>query len=229
MKPFRTLIAVLVAVGIPFAGMIAYRTRQSTGFASIELILYPLLFGGLGIGVILLLKRFFLGNAIEDFNTTKGNLGADILWGSGLTVAYFVLFQLERFTLSDILASTPNVELLDLMLDMREHPWMVLVWFGPVLWIGIALYEELTRAFLLNGLWSYSKHPGWVAFAILVSAVLIGLVHWSQGPYGIVTVAIKSAVAGAFYHKVRRLLPLIVAHVLYDGVQVAALLITYPR
>nr|NIM01606.1 CPBP family intramembrane metalloprotease [Acidobacteriota bacterium]NIM63267.1 CPBP family intramembrane metalloprotease [Acidobacteriota bacterium]NIO60060.1 CPBP family intramembrane metalloprotease [Acidobacteriota bacterium]NIQ31131.1 CPBP family intramembrane metalloprotease [Acidobacteriota bacterium]NIQ86240.1 CPBP family intramembrane metalloprotease [Acidobacteriota bacterium] len=62
-----------------------------------------------------------------------------------------------------------------------------------------------------------------------VSAVLIGLVHWSQGPYGIVTVAIKSAVAGALYHKLRRLLPLIVAHVLYDGVQVAALLITYPR
>ncbi len=33
---------------------------------------------------------------------------------------------------------------------------------------------------------------------------------------------------GAFYLRMRRLLPLVLAHVLYDGVQVGAFLLTYP-
>jgi membrane protease YdiL (CAAX protease family) len=64
---------------------------------------------------------------------------------------------------------------------------------------------------------------------ILIAAVLVGLVHWSQGPYGIVTIAIKSIVTGTFYYYRRRLLPLVLAHALYDGLQVGMLLMTYPR
>ena len=75
------------------------------------------------------------------------------------------------------------------MLDMREHPWMLLVWLGPVLWIGVALFEELIRAFLLTGLWSFSRQKAWIAAVILIAAALVGLTHWSQGPYGIVTIA----------------------------------------
>jgi membrane protease YdiL (CAAX protease family) len=106
---------------------------------------------------------------------------------------------------------------------------MLLVWFGPVLWIGIALFEELVRVFLLTGLWSFANHFAWTAVAIIIAAVLVGLVHWSQGPYGIVTIAIKSIVTGMFYYRRRRLLPLVFAHVLYDGLQVGLLLLTYPE
>jgi membrane protease YdiL (CAAX protease family) len=111
---------------------------------------------------------------------------------------------------------------------MRESLWMMCVWFGPVLWIGIALFEELVRVFLLTSLWSFSNQAAWTAFAIIFTAAIVGLVHWSQGPYGIVTIAIKSTVIGVFYLKRRRLLPLVIAHVLYDGLQVGALLLTYP-
>lgn len=229
MKPIRTLIALLLVVGIPFGAMIWYRTHQSSGFASIELIVYPLLFGGLGICVALAAKHWLLREALGDFNSGEGTLGSDILWGVGLTVAYFVLFAVERATLAGVLTFTPNEELLGLMLDMREHTWMVLVWFGPVLWIGVALYEELVRAFLLTSLWRFLKHPAWVTAVIFFAAALIGLTHWSQGSYGIVTIAIKSIVAGAFYYRKRRLFPLVLAHFLYDGLQVALLLLTYPR
>jgi membrane protease YdiL (CAAX protease family) len=53
--------------------------------------------------------------------------------------------------------------------------------------------------------------------------------HSCQGPYGIVTIAIKSTVTGVFYYKHRRLLPLVLAHALYDGLQLGMLLLTYPR
>ncbi|MFC1690336.1 CPBP family intramembrane glutamic endopeptidase [Pseudomonadota bacterium] len=216
-------------VGIPFTTMIWFRIHQSTGFASTELIIYPLLFGSLGIGGVLLIKSYFLKEPLADFNSGKGSMWSDVLWGIFLTVIYFVLFYIERASLMGLLEFRSNTELLGLMLDMRESPWMVLVWFGPVLWIGIALFEEITRTFLLTTLWSFSSHAVWTAMAIAIAAAIVGLVHWSQGPYGIVTIAIKSIVIGVFYLKHRRLLPLVISHVLYDGLQVGALMLTYPQ
>jgi membrane protease YdiL (CAAX protease family) len=225
----KRVIALLIVAGAPALLMIWYRMHQSTGFASVELIVYPLVFGGLGIAVIALLKRFYLGERLSTLNSGDGGLASDLLWGLALTAVYFALFFVERYTLSGLLAFTPNRELLGLMLDMRESPWMVLLWFGPVLWIGVALYEELVRTFLLSEMWSFSDNKVWTAVVIILAAILFGLTHWSQGPYGIVTIAIKSVVIGMFYFHRRRLLPLVIAHVLYDGLQVGALLLTYPR
>jgi len=225
----RRVVALLVVVGLPASLMIWYRAHQSTGFASVELIVYPLVFGSLGIAVIWLLKRFYLGESLYSLNSGEGSLVGDIFWGIVLTIVYFVLFFAARYALSDHLAFTPNTELLGLMLDMLERPWMVVLWFGPVLWIGISLYEELVRAFLLSELWSFSVNKLWISTVVLFAAVVVGTTHWSQGPYGIVTIAIKGIVIGAFYFHRRRLLPLVIAHVLYDGLQVGTLLLTYPR
>ena len=224
----RRIASLLAVAGVPAALMVWYRMHQSSAFASIELIVYPLLFGSIGIAAVVLLKRYFLGEPLSDLNRGAGGFLTDVLWGFVLTVVCFVLFFVAQATLRDVLEFRSNEELLRLMLDMRAHPWMVIVWFGPVLWIGIALYEELVRAFLLTELWSFSDNRAWLALVIVAAAALFGLVHWSQGPYGIVTIAIKSTVIGLFYLRIRRLLPLVVAHVLYDGLQVGAFLLTYP-
>ena len=229
MNKLKTIISLIIIVFIPFGIMIWFRNLQSSGFASTELIVYPLLFGGLSIVFLYLLKRYFLKENLNDFNSGKGNLGTDILWGLALMVVYFILFFIERATLSNILSFKSNTELLGLMLDMRENPIMLVLWFGPVLWFGIALYEELIRIFILNSLWKFSDNKAWIFFVIIFASVLIGFTHWSQGSYGIVTIAIKSLVACFFFYKVRRLFPLVLAHVLYDGLQVAILLITYPN
>ena len=50
----KRVIALLVVAGAPALLMIWYRVHQSTGFASLELIVYPLVFGSLGIAVIVL-------------------------------------------------------------------------------------------------------------------------------------------------------------------------------
>ena len=228
MKTIKSVLALLVIVFIPFILMIWYRAHQSTGFASNELIIYPLVFGGGSIIILYLIKKYFLKEDINDFNSGKSTLGKDVLWGVGLTIMYFILFYVERATLSNILTFRSNQELLGLMLDMRENPLLLVAWFGPVLWIGIALYEELIRVFILTSLWKFSKSQVWVFTVIIISALIIGFAHWSQGSYGIVTIAIKSLVSGYFFFKIRRLLPLVIAHVLYDGIQVALLLITYP-
>lgn len=228
-KKIKSVIALTIVVFIPFGLMIWIRMHQSTGFASQELILYPLLFGGLSICVLFLLKKYFLKEKLSDFNSKPGKWYTDLGWGIFLTIIYFVLFFVERSTLAGLLEFRSNTELLQLMLDMREKPLLLFLWFGPVLWIGIALYEELIRVFILTSLWKWSENIIWTIIVIIFTSILIGLTHWSQGSYGIVTIGIKSLVVGIFFYKKRRLMPLVYAHVLYDGLQVAMLLLTYPE
>jgi membrane protease YdiL (CAAX protease family) len=229
MKNLKNILALILIVFIPFGLMIWMRIHQSSGFATRELILYPLLFGGSSIVILLLIKKYFLKEPLKEFNSGKGHLVKDWLWALALTAIYFILFYVERMTLRDILSFRSNTELLGLMLDMRERPLLLVLWFLPVLWIGIALYEELIRVFVLTSLEKFSSSKTWMVLAVLITSLIIGFAHYSQGSYGIVTIAIKSVVACVFFYKYRRLMPLVIAHALYDGIQVALLLITYPR
>jgi membrane protease YdiL (CAAX protease family) len=224
----KSFIALVIIVFIPFGIMIWFRHHQSTGFASTELILYPLIFGGISILIIYLIKKYFLKESLNDFNSEKGNFVKDIVWGFVLTVIYFILFYVARFTLTGWLTFIPNKELITLMLEMRSKPLYLALWFGPVLWIGVALYEELIRVYVLSSLWKLFKSKTWTYTVIVLTSLLMGLAHMSQGSYGIVTITLKSLIAYYFFYKFRRLLPLIIAHALYDGIQVAAFIIIYP-
>lgn len=224
----NTVIALLIAVFIPFGIMIWYRSYQTYGFTPKELIESPLLFGMSSILAIYLLKRYLLNETVQDFNSGKGKWLGDIVWGVVLTAIYFTLFVIERQTLANWLTFAPNMELLGLMLEMRKDYLMLILWFGPVLWIGIALYEELIRVFLLTSFWKFSTNKNWVVLSVFITSLLIGLTHFSQGSYGIVSITIKSLVMCVFYYKYRRILPLIISHALYDGIQVAMLMITHP-
>jgi hypothetical protein len=127
------------------------------GVPSAELILYPLIFGGISILIIYLLKKYFLKENLNDFNSKKGSFVKDIVWGIILTGIYFILFYVERLTLTDWLTFISNKELINLMLEMRSKPLFLVLWFGPVLWIGVALYEELIRVYILSSLWKLFK------------------------------------------------------------------------
>lgn len=225
----KRILALIVVVLVPALAMTWYRAHQASAFATTELIAYPLLFGGTGIVVIAAVKRWFLGESLAAYNAGSGSPWSDLGWGGLLCVAYFVLFFAERAALSGVLVSVPNLELLGLMLDMRGNPVLLGLWFGPVLWIGIASFEELLRVFMLSELWALSRSKTWAVAVIGIAAVMAGLLHWSQGPYGIVTITVQGLVSGTFFYFRRRLLPLVFAHVLYDGLQVGTLLLTYPR
>ncbi|MER3318049.1 MAG: CPBP family intramembrane glutamic endopeptidase [Allomuricauda sp.] len=227
MKTSKRILSIIIVLLIPVLSMLWFTRHESSGYASIELIAYPLIFGGVSIVAIYLLKTRLLKEQLIDFNSGNGSWYTDILWGLLLTATYFILFFAFRATLSNILAFHPNSELLDLMLDMRQSPLLIAIWFGPVLWLGVALYEELVRAFLLTSIWKEKNSLLWITLSILLTSIVFGLAHYSQGPYGIVTIGLKSFIPAFFFYHKRRLMPLVYAHVLYDGLQVAMFLITY--
>jgi membrane protease YdiL (CAAX protease family) len=210
--------------------MIWYRLTQTENFSTADMTVYPLLFGGGTIVLILLLNRYLLQESFKaTFNSGKGTWYWDVLIGFGLTVVYFTMFFIERATLMQWIPSNrpTNTELIDVMIDLAHNPILMIIWFGPVLWIGIALFEELSRTFLLKCLWNLSDNRNWHILAIIFASTLIGFVHLYQGVAGIISIGLKSLIVCFYFYKYRRLLPLIISHALYDGLQFAFFIIQF--
>lgn len=99
------------------------------------------------------------------------------------------------------------------------------VWFGPVVWLRAALYEEFSRVFLLSRLWQiWPNLTGRIA-VVLVSATLFGLGHTYQGATGALGTAVIGMILGVHYMARGRVLPLIIAHGIYDTLVLATLVI----
>ncbi len=221
-RTIKNILAISIAILPINIIMIWYRLTQTENFSTTDMTVYPLLFGGGTILLILLLNKYLIKDTFkETFNSGKGTWYWDILVGIGLTIIYFGLFFLSRETLYQWLPNynPPNTELINTMIDLANSPLLMLIWFGPVLWIGIALFEELSRTFLLKCLWNINDNKNWQILAIILASSLIGVAHLYQGLAGIISIGIMSLVSGFYFYKYRRLFPLIIAHGIFDGLQ----------
>ena len=227
-KTSRNILAISIAILPINIVMIWYRLTQTENFSTTDMIVYPLFFGG-GISIlILVLNKFLIKDTFkETFNSGKGTWYWDILTGLGLTVIVFTMFFLERATLYQWIQNhnESSTELMDTMIDISNNPLLLFIWLGPVLWIGVALFEELSRVFLLKCLWNIKDNRNWHIAAILLASTLIGVLHLYQGTAGIISIGLKSVVLSFYFYKYRRLLPLIISHGLYDGLQIAFFLL----
>ena len=229
-KTFRNVLAISIAIlPINFI-MIWYRLTQTENFSTTDMTVYPLVFGG-GISLLILfLNKYLIRDTFKTtFNSGKGSWYLDILTGLGLTAIYFSLFFLERATLYRWIPNhnPPNTELIDTMVDLANNPLLLVIWFGPVLWIGIALFEELSRVFLLKCLWNINDNKNWHMTVIFLASALIGIAHLYQGTAGIISIGIKSVIMCFYFYKYRRLWPLVISHALYDGVQFAFFVVEF--
>jgi len=210
--------------------MIWYRLTQTENFSTTDMLVYPLLFGGGSIILILLLNKYLIKDTFKaTFNSGKGTWYRDILVGLGLTAIYFAMVFAERATLMQWLPrnSPPNTGIIDMMIDLANNPILMIIWFGPVLWIGIALYEEFSRTFLLKCLWNTGDNKNWHIAVIFLASALIGITHLYQGLFGIISIGLKSVVMSFYFYKYRRLLPLVISHGLYDGLQFAFFIVQF--
>lgn len=202
--------------------MIWYRLSHKEAFTLADMLLYPIIFGGGIILLILALNKYLLKQGTGSFNPGKGKWYKDILAGLTLTAVYFLLMFIERVSINRILPGDrpPSQEVMDLMTGLAENPLYLVIWLGPVVWIGVALFEEVQRVFYMNCLFSLSGKRTWEVFSVLIVAVTWGFMHLYQGPAGIISVSIQGLVMGFFYYKAGRIWPLIISHALYDSIQI---------
>ena len=122
-----------------------------------------------------------------------------------------------------------NPAILTLIRGLVRDPLLLALWLGPVVWIGIAAFEEFQRAFMLDLLTDIAPKTWHKALVLFLSAGLFGLAHLYQGPAGIAGTFLFAVVMGLYYLGRGRIGPMIIGHALYDSVQIIILVLQIPQ
>ena len=216
------ILAVLLAVGPAYLVALFNHLTRNAAYTLTELLAYPSIFGTGTIVLILALNRYMCGEGLGAFNPRKGSIprdvGAGVLLGGAALAVHFGLQGSVYRLLPGVEQNMDSVRVL--FRGLSENPLVLAYFLGPVIWIGVAGFEELTRAFFLTRTWTVwgSMRARWALVAL--SALLFGLVHIYQGISGAVGNAVIGLLMGAFFLQFGRILPLIVAHALFDSAQI---------
>jgi membrane protease YdiL (CAAX protease family) len=224
--PLTELAAVAIGVLPIYLFAIWTHLTRERALGLNELMLYPLAFGGGSVVLMLLLLRFLCGDSIGSLNLRPGRWWRDILAGILLAAALLLLLVILQYTVARWFPSEPAEpaeELQTLMEGLSRNPLLLALWLGPVVWLGVAAFEELSRVFVLSRLWKVWARPTGRWLALIFSAALFGLVHIYQGPVGAISNGIIGLIYGWYYMSFGRVWPMIIAHALYDSVQIVQL------
>lgn len=213
----RSLVALVLGLVPPYSFVVFTRATQGRLFTLHEMVFYPLVVGTASLAAILALHRFFCGQPLSALNGRPGSWRRDWLTGLALAAVFVVFSLVAQPVLIRFVAPPRNPEGMTLIVGLIEHPLLALVWFGPVLWIGVAAFEEVSRVFVITRMTTiWSGAPG-RAGAVVISTALFGLGHYYQGPFGIITTGTMGLLSAILYVRQGRIWPLIVAHALYDA------------
>jgi membrane protease YdiL (CAAX protease family) len=181
----------------------------------------PLLCGGGLIFWILFLHLFACRDDMRTLGFRTGRPLPDLLLGALIGIGLLAFQFVFRATLGRLLPPRPPVpEILELLGGLSRNPWLLALWLGPVVWIGVALFEELWRVFVLRRLWNVWDSTAGRWIVIIAVSALVGVGHGYQGTAAVVSIGLMSVFKGWFFLRTGRLWPLVIAHALYDSVQI---------
>jgi membrane protease YdiL (CAAX protease family) len=221
-RSWTQFLAALAAL-VPMAALVVWTYfLQERSLTIAGLLLWPLLGGGGLILWLLFLHIRVSGDSLESLGLWKDKLWLDLVLGAAGSLVLLAIFFGFQATLARLFPPRPPVpEILELLSGLIRNPLLLAVWLGPVVWVGVAGFEELWRAFMLRRLWRVwgGRAGRWVA--LLCVSALVGLVHIYQGSAAVVSIGFMSVLMGWFFMATGRLRALIVAHALYDSIQIA--------
>lgn len=220
------LLAAFAAV-VPIGMLLTWTYVLRTGHLTIgELLVWPLLGGGGLILWLLFLHILVCGDSLESLGLRKDRVGLDLLLGAAGSLVLLVMKLGFQATLARLFPPTPPTEeIVELLSGLSRSPWLLALFLGPVVWIGVAGFEELWRGVMLRRLWRVSGRLATRWAAVLAVSALFGLAHSYQGPAAVVEVGLISILMGWFFMTTGRLRALIVAHALYDSIQIVVAMI----
>jgi membrane protease YdiL (CAAX protease family) len=219
------ILMIVIGVLPPFVFTFVMHTSRKQPYSLAEMMLYPLLVGSGALIWILFVYRKFCRKSPKNLNRKAGMIWTDIGGGLILTAIFVLLAFVNRFTIYQWLPSRSSGHMGILMEGLADNPLLALLWLGPVVWVGVAGFEEVSRTFVLDRLWMAWPGRTGAWLAILFSSLLMSAVHLYQGTAGMVSVGIMSFIASIFYYKFGRIWPLIISHALYDSFWIIFILI----
>jgi len=186
-----------------------------------EFILGPLLGGGGMIFWLLFLHLVVCRDELQSLGFRVRGFWPDVIIGFGMGFGFLLLRSLTQPMLNAWFAPRPpSMEIIQLLQGVSSNIWLLALWLGPVVWIGIAGFEELWRVFVLRRFWNVFDGVAGKWMVLLLVSALIGLAHGYQGPASIISIGFKSVLMGWFFMATGRTRVLIVSHAIYDSVQI---------
>lgn len=197
-----------------------YLIRDSVPDQS-EFFLGPLLFGGGMIFWMLFLHIVVCRDSLQSLGFRLDGFWRDVVIGIGLGIGFLFLRSLTQPLLNGLFAPRPpSQEIIQLIHSVSSNTWLLMLWLGPVVWIGIAAFEELWRCFVLRRFWNIFSSKGGQWVVLMSVSILVGVAHGYQGPAAIISIGFKSILMAWFFMSTGRIRPLIVCHAVYDSVQI---------
>ena len=179
------------------------------------------------IAVLLLLLWFLCGEKPNALNLRSGKWWKDLLGGLALVAITLTM----KFALDPVIAKffyrASDVEsgIASLVNKLADNLWLAALFLGPALFIGVAGSEELTRVFFITRWMKISSSKVWLGVGVFLSAFLFGLNHVAQGTAGVISVTLNALIMVLWYLRFGRIFHLVVAHYLYDAIQLGPVII----
>jgi hypothetical protein len=179
------------------------------------------------IAVLLLLLWFLCGEKLNVLNQRPGKWWKDLLGGIVLVMLTFSVKILFDPVIAKIFYRASDVEsgMVSLVNQLADNPWLAALFLGPCLFMGVAGSEELTRMFFITRWMKISSSKIWLGVGVFLSAFLFGLNHVAQGTAGVISVTLNALIMVLWYLRFGRIFHLVVAHYLYDAVQLVPVVI----
>jgi membrane protease YdiL (CAAX protease family) len=213
----RNLVALALGLLPPYLFVLFARLSQGRGFTLHEMVFYPLVVGTASLVSMLVLLRYVCGEPVSALNRRGGSLLRDTAAGAALAIALVVFTFVSQPVLSRLVAPHRNPDAMTLVVGLIENPLLLVIWFGPVLWIGVAAFEEVARVFCMTRIMSVWPGAAGQWGAVAVSTAAFGLMHYYQGPTGVIGTGVIGLMCALLYVRRGRIWPLIVGHALYDA------------
>jgi membrane protease YdiL (CAAX protease family) len=224
----RNVTAVLLGLGPMYVFVITSHVLRRGAYSLKEILLYPLIMGSAMVLWLSFLYKTLGRKDLRRINRKPGTWATDLISGIGLGGGLFLLFLIQRATISRWLPGPPaNPTILALIRGLVRDPLLLALWLGPVVWIGIAVFEEFQRAFMLDLLTDLASKTWHKALVLFLSAGQFGLAHLYHGPAGIAGTFLFGVAMGLYYLGRGRIGPMIISHALYDSVQIITLVIQF--
>ena len=215
-------ILAFLGLALPMAANAVWVQSLQAGGMTLRIMFLGPLLGGVGLMLwILVLHRFLCRDSFDFFGFRRENFGLDIALGIGLAALTLAFHYMIGPMIGRLFAPRPPpLQIIELIEGVARDPWLLALWLGPTVWIGVALFEEIARAFLLRRLWLVWPGDTGRWGVILIVSALIGLAHGYQGPAAVLSIGLNSILLCWVFAKTGRIRALIIHHALYDSVQI---------
>lgn len=217
------VVAILLGI-VPVYGMtILSHLNQNRPYSLNDILFYIGVIASIMLVVLLLLLRFLCGESFSDLNLKRARWWQDVLGGIALAALTLGTLYLLGPVIERVLPREPQSGLGNIMNGLVRDPWLLALFVGPILAVGVAGFEEITRVFLLSRWWKIAPGTAGRWLGVLVSAALFSLAHLYQGPGGMANTAITGLILAIVYLRFGRVWPLIISHYLHDALQIVLL------